>query len=218
MKTKILIVLTFITSACGEVIPNVSGNEHVASLSIEYKYVPYVKEFENRAALIGSNVKVKDLRIRSVPSISEQNVVAQCQKNPGQSPLIIVSQVYWPQFDVKMREELIFHEMGHCVLNRGHRPDENNEMPLSIMNPVIFGGLAYLGNYNHYMHELFFQADLPSELPLVFLNADPTYVASVQTLFLNYSNTQSSKIIDNGAPERTTLSQEELSHLGCGQE
>lgn len=217
MKNNILIILTFITSACGAINPNVTANTH-SGLSIESKYVPYFKAFANRAASVGSNVKVNNLTIRSVSSISDPGVVALCQQEPGQSPLIIVSQEWWPQFDVTMREDMIFHEMGHCVLNRGHRSDENNKLSLSIMNPYIFGGLAYLGNYDHYMHELFFQTDLPSELPLVFLNADPTYVASIKTLLSNYSNTQSSKIMDSSAPEKTTLSQETLSHLGCGQE
>jgi hypothetical protein len=224
MKSFLFIGLALSLSACGLAVPATTQTGHSPSLRIEQKYLPYVKAFEARAAAVGANIKVTDLSIVSVPKIDEKYVVAQCLKtaNGSTTPSIIVSQEYWTQFSASSREELLFHEMGHCVLNRPHRADEDNGISFSIMNPIVFGGRLYIVNYKQYMHELFYNSDLASALPLVGFSSDTDYIASIQALFSNY-NSQAARIskeivVDESAPVQTTLSDEELSHLGCGEE
>lgn len=48
------------------------------------------------------------------------------------------------------REELMFHELGHCILNRAHVNSEQ-----SIMNPYHLDASLYINNYAHYIAELF---------------------------------------------------------------
>ena len=206
----LITILAITSTACGG---------HTPALKIEDRYSPYVKAFEARAAMVGQNIVVNDLTIQSVPSIDDPSIIAVCAKTPDNStvPLITVSQEWWPKLDVYSRENVIFHEMGHCVLNRGHRSDGNNGLALSIMNPYIFGGSGYTTNYLHYIHELFAQADSEVGMPLKFYNNSPAYASYVDSLFNPYpTKSASSKIKDADAPEKTMLSQEELSHLNCG--
>lgn len=202
--------LSITATACGG---------HTPELKIENKYSPYVKAFESRAAMAGVNIVVNDLIIKSVASFDDKSTAGVCSKRDDDSsvPLITISQEWWSKLDVYSREEIVFHEMGHCVLNRGHRSDENNRLALSIMNPSIFGGSGYTANYLHYIHELFSQADSSVGLPLKFYNNNSTYADYINSLFSSYFiNSANSKIKDTDAPEKTMLSQEELSHLNCG--
>lgn len=57
------------------------------------------------------------------------------------------------------REELIFHELGHCILDREHTTSriayKDTTIPKSIMYPYIFGGLPfYAENLSYYYDEL----------------------------------------------------------------
>ena len=53
---------------------------------------------------------------------------------------IVIKQPYWNTLGDYGREQLIFHELGHCALNRDH--DNNKDIydcPMSIMYQFTFG-------------------------------------------------------------------------------
>lgn len=68
------------------------------------------------------------------------------------SPLKVSINPYnWNKYDTAWRESLIFHELGHCVLGRGHRPIYNSKgRALSIMNGT---GIPYSDEYVAYYDE-----------------------------------------------------------------
>ena len=59
------------------------------------------------------------------------------------------------------RQELIFHELGHCELNLDHDEtyNETDNCPTSIMNPFVFGDYGvdncYTPKFNYYINQLF---------------------------------------------------------------
>ena len=54
------------------------------------------------------------------------------------------------------REALLFHELGHCLLNRVHDDDTYDDgRPKSLMNKYIIGEYYYSSYYDEYMRELF---------------------------------------------------------------
>lgn len=71
---------------------------------------------------------------------------------------IILDREFWDEITDAGREELIFHEFGHCILNLGHDSTfvliNGNVMPKSIMYPYIIGGTVYLDNRGYYLEEL----------------------------------------------------------------
>jgi hypothetical protein len=66
---------------------------------------------------------------------------------------------FWNSVSETQRELLAHHELGHCVLYRGHRSDLlSTGKYASIMYPIIMGSAAYTSNYDYYQEELFTQA------------------------------------------------------------
>lgn len=66
------------------------------------------------------NLRMQLLTIRfDTDNILEDQTMAQCAYN---DLTIVVSKTYWEQFDDDLKEIVIFHEMGHCVLLlKGHK-------------------------------------------------------------------------------------------------
>ena len=53
---------------------------------------------------------------------------------------MVIEQSYWDNAGDYGKEELIFHELGHCVFNLGHDESlRDNNCAASIMNPYLFG-------------------------------------------------------------------------------
>jgi hypothetical protein len=70
-------------------------------------------------------------------SLHDYNHLAECNIDTLQ---ISVSESYWLTASDLEREELVFHELGHCILGRGH---EDGAMPIS-------GGSIYKSLMNSY--------------------------------------------------------------------
>lgn len=74
----------------------------------------------------------------------------------GNTRLITISKSFWMKASPLEREETLFHELGHCILNRPHcfKKNELNE-PVSIMYPSILNKNLYERNRQKFIHELF---------------------------------------------------------------
>lgn len=91
------------------------------------------------------------------PSLSN-NVAGNCTyASDNNFAVIRINPNYWWNYDYHRRESLMFHELGHCVLYRGHNSRLlNDNRAESVMHPFSqpFGD-QYLDHYQHYMTELF---------------------------------------------------------------
>lgn len=73
----------------------------------------------------------------------------------GQNPTVTIDQGYWSTASEIDRQELIDHELGHCILGRQHRNDTlPNGNPASIMNAYHFSGAVMNQSSEYYYHEL----------------------------------------------------------------
>jgi hypothetical protein len=62
----------------------------------------------------------------------------------------------WANNSDTFREMLAFHELGHCLLGRGHKNSSHSDgRPESIMKAVIFSEKTYLAYREEYLKELF---------------------------------------------------------------
>ena len=77
------------------------------------------------------------------------NVDAVCWSNNGRGERVEIRQSKWDEMskldqwsERDSKEQLIYHELGHCVLNKehifGNKRVEDNICPGSIMNPYTF--------------------------------------------------------------------------------
>lgn len=86
-----------------------------------------------------------------------------CEENWLQSPKIYIDQTAWRSLSEGGKEALIFHELGHCVLNRDHKdtktwmlfPRGEQEVPESLMNTHGVTSGLYLSRRDYFLTELF---------------------------------------------------------------
>lgn len=69
-------------------------------------------------------------------------------KSGSYTPSIVVDQVYWDASSAAQREQLMYHELGHCLLGQHHRLN-------SIMAEGGVDDDLYVSNREYWLHELF---------------------------------------------------------------
>jgi hypothetical protein len=128
-----------------------SGPEEVA------KYVQkFVDDGKAQGRDVTENMSNPPLTIRlaSLDSYGS-SVIGLCESGAG-IRRVTFDPDFWNSVSETQRELLAHHELGHCVLYRGHRSDVlSSGAYASIMYPVIMGSSTYTGNYDYYQNELF---------------------------------------------------------------
>jgi len=127
---------------------------------IQPEFVPYVAKFE---AMSGSKVSDIDFEFKDM----QKPVIGLCviwSDRNGQDKYIYVDPTYWndPNVTEDQKVSAIFHEIGHCHLNRDHTTDKMSykkqnltyKVPSSFMYPSIFYGDFYKPLENYYFSEL----------------------------------------------------------------
>ena len=69
---------------------------------------------------------------------------------------IAIDRDYWYKITEYQRINLIFHELGHCAMNKNHVPSDSVSLcPSSFMFEQIMSDKCIEDNYNTYIEELF---------------------------------------------------------------
>jgi len=85
----------------------------------------FVEEFFLQANLREKNMHLEDYNFEiKFGDIDDTHVAGTCNRRNNE---IIIDNGYWERSDEEEKEWLIFHELGHCLINRNHR----NEKTLS---------------------------------------------------------------------------------------
>lgn len=81
---------------------------------------------------------------------------------PGAPPTITINMTYWSAYTTTEKEILVFHEMGHCVLNRPHiSKTDSRGVAISLMHPILMYAGDYRQKKSYYINELFANAGIP---------------------------------------------------------
>jgi hypothetical protein len=136
------IILTLFLFGCG-----------VETGSVEKQFIPHIVKFSNITG------RVVDVTMRF--SELKDDYVGMCTIYKSGRRVVEIDESFWNESDYNEREELIFHELGHCVLNRRHsetmatHPEYNYKFPNSIMYPYVFGHRSFYERFKeHYYQEL----------------------------------------------------------------
>jgi hypothetical protein len=143
--------------------------------SIDPRAVSFVNEYE-RLFLVNAMVDVEFTN--SLP----ENVAGRCWRAQVGLSLIEISITYWERLDVfkeevteLMREQLMFHELAHCIHGLKHT-DEMRELetgtkiPGSIMYPAQF--ISYALERDYYIQELTERIEGKTNTPLSLHDGD----------------------------------------------
>lgn len=113
---------------------NTDELEEIRNLSgdVDAALVPYYEAFIQEGEERGLNIDLSDIpgSIRDIPNAG---VAGTCQFNPDGN-ILTVDLPTWNQSDDDFREYIVFHELGHCFLERDHdNSTDNSNNCLSIM-------------------------------------------------------------------------------------
>jgi len=118
----------------------------------------YVRLFQLEAEKRGVQLSMpnldRSLRIYKVDNFNEElqkkYVIGLCIKTATEVD-IYIDRDSWNSYDSQQRELLLFHELGHCVLDLEHDKSTDSEgLPDDIMFPVNFD------SYEYYKYRTFF--------------------------------------------------------------
>lgn len=104
----------------------------------------YIQSFRNEAQQRNQMVSTSNL-IVTFGGTQTEDVCGQCLLEAGKTPRVTLNsdEYCWKQASDFEREGLVFHELGHCLLNRGHKTDRfPNGAFVSLMNPSDVGVYA----------------------------------------------------------------------------
>jgi hypothetical protein len=123
-------------------------------------FIKYINSFETEL-----NLKVKTTIVYKSIVLSEEELkksrsVGTCYRYANSNKNFIdIEKQYWDAASEAVKEQLIFHELGHCELNLDHTEEKIStpfgSIPKSIMFPYVFGNQMYYQVYkNYYVEEL----------------------------------------------------------------
>ena len=126
---------------------------------------PYKVIFQLYSAKYDVFISYLDLTIRfvdisCVPDKKNECTIGYCHKNTDDTKVITLDRREWQAANYFDREQLIFHEFGHCLLNRAHKDTlDKTGRPLSLMHSLMIKTDQYQQYHDHYIEELFQTTD-----------------------------------------------------------
>jgi hypothetical protein len=173
LKSILLVITLLITISCGK--------KQFFEASINPEFQKYTDQFEALSSLYGNKVSVSNIEIRfaegdELPlskaggcindrtSVDNYLLGSKTYSLPNQ---ILINRYHWdlyknvPNLIKKVfyarRELILFHELGHCILNRSHDNsfDTVNNRYNTIMAQKFPYNADYQNNYSYYLNELF---------------------------------------------------------------
>lgn len=145
-----LILLLFLVS-CGDIKDMIYKKTPApAPKSSNAELLTYVEKFER---LYGINVTVP-VNFKDI----EHGRAGVCYLWSSGYAEIEIDPDFWQTFTEEQREQLVFHELGHCVFKRQHDNTTTDNCPTSVMRSYMFNTLeiyqCYLPRYEYYIDEL----------------------------------------------------------------
>ena len=136
--------------------------EPVAFANVDGELVPYFERFQEEAAARGISVDLATAEIEGViEEIDEQHVAGQCSYGRFRNPrLVTIDASFWRRSSDRFKEFIVFHELGHCYLNRGHLESAfSNGVCVSIMRSGVGDCFDnyHVNTREYYINELFEQ-------------------------------------------------------------
>jgi hypothetical protein len=116
------------------------------SKRVDSEILPFVEEFVTDAKKYDSSCNaVRDIFISN--KVTGQ-VAGYCI--PGF--VVVMSNTFWDRASTVSKRTLVYHELGHCALDREHVDEDNTD---SIMNPYVLSDYLVEGRWEQLVERLF---------------------------------------------------------------
>jgi len=112
----------------------------IEELFIEEALAPYFERFVTEASIRGMEVNLVEKRIEGfLIDIEADNVAGQCSYSETSTRKVNIDRAYWNSATDLEKEFVVFHELGHCYLERTHSDTQENRSCISIMHSGTSG-------------------------------------------------------------------------------
>lgn len=151
MKQGLLVLALFLSGCAGTMKP-------IKIYSVPAELQPYVDMFIYEAAQRGKHYTIDNLIMQVNNSFSDTYALGTCELFIN--PTIVLQENFFHNWGTAInKEQVVFHEFGHCLLGRGHNDTmiaHNGETIFkSIMNSYMFNQYYYGTYRDYYLDELF---------------------------------------------------------------
>ena len=152
----LLVISALLFTSCQKEDLSIFENEYP---NVDAELWSYFKNFEDEAAKRGFEIDIIASGITAeIGETAASTWVGQCNHNHDHPNHIIINEDFWNTASKMRKEKIIFHELGHCLLERAH----NEEMlPNGHCKSLMRSGTgACIDNYtnntkSYYLDELF---------------------------------------------------------------
>lgn len=146
------LVLLFLITGCGK-----SLSDFIQMDKAKFKkantnpiFLPFIESFQAEFNL--------QVNVPIVLESIDQRHAGVCTVYSNGYKEITINKDLWDNYSQEQKEQLVYHELGHCVLNKKHDNTLKEYCPNSIMRSYMFSTYeineCYLPEYNHYMENL----------------------------------------------------------------
>ncbi len=117
---------------------------------VEEEFIPHVDKFKAKYKI--------DFHILIEWAPLDEKTMGVCYSWTDGHREIKIDTVKWSGLTYEGQEQLLFHELGHCILNLDH-DDHTMDMggwkkiPVSIMYPYAFGNMKYYAEFADYYYD-----------------------------------------------------------------
>lgn len=122
--------------------------------------IAYFETFEAEGKLRGLDIDLSDEEINGfMQTINEGGIIGQCRSSDTDGKSIVIDKNGWTQLSSSEKEFIVFHELGHCYLDRDHDDSKNRDGTCRSLMHSSTSACRNIYNPNTretYLDELFF--------------------------------------------------------------
>lgn len=150
MKIEITLILTALVTVLLSI-----SQDHVVFIDNEFN--PYLNRFKYYATKNHKDVDLDGLSVYFGTFNKKEDVIGECNYK---TKTIRIDREAWQEGTDYFKEQLMLHELGHCILHRKHNDnlieEENLLAPESLMKSVnVNDDKVYEDHKSYYIQELF---------------------------------------------------------------
>lgn len=113
-----------------------AGSRHENTVSYDPQFETYIQDFNQIH-------KIDDLSVILSEDLPDLRLGV-CNKIPDKTPEITIRRSYWMAVDTWGKRALLFHELGHCVLNLLHNDTKPGIMNTTALQSSQYNETTYL--------------------------------------------------------------------------
>ena len=157
MRFLILSFLTLSTLSCTTVNKNYITVEQYRYNYLDSAFRPMIKSFVYEAGSRGYLVDLTNVSMTfgEIRKNKSDKTVGYCVPDPMGGLIIKINTSTWSGLGPHQKENLIFHEMAHCLMSRKHCATRDSRGPISMMHPQLLTEQYYKEHREELVDELF---------------------------------------------------------------